>query len=232
RNGWKELDIVEAIREGKGSVLFLNLLLSIYQRQIGLEEGVTPGEEMLAAVREAESNNIDYRLVDRDIGETFDRLREELTLWEKIKLLSSAFYGEIGDEINIEDLKEKNVLNQLMAELDEEFPTVTRVFLDERNSYMVEEILEEEFEHAVVVVGAAHVEGMKNYLLEENTPGNIQEPERFKVPWMKLLKYGMPVAIILGLGYSFYQIGFNTGVKATSFWILSNGLLAMAGAIL
>jgi pheromone shutdown protein TraB len=49
---------------------------------------------------------------------------------------------------------------------------------------------------------------------------------------MKLVSYGVPAFIIAGLAYSFFQIGFATGVDATKFWILSNGILAMLGAII
>ncbi|MFB6145459.1 MAG: TraB/GumN family protein [Candidatus Nanohaloarchaea archaeon] len=230
REGWKDLNIVEAIRDGKGYVLFLNLLLSIYQRQIGLEEGVIPGEEMIAAIDEAEERDIEFSLIDRNISETFERLREELSFWEKAKLVGSALYGEVGEDVEIEDLKQENVLNQLVNELKDEFPGISRVFIDERNSYMVENILEKDFEHAVIVVGAAHVDGIKK-MLKDQKKTDLTVSKRH-IPWMTILKYGMPSAIILGLGYSFYQIGWSTGVKATAFWIMSNGLLAMSGAIL
>jgi len=96
---------------------------------------------------------------------------------------------------------------------------------------MVDRLLEQEFDHAVVVIGAAHLEGMVEEL-KGNRKTFEEDNSLFKMPWMKILKYGMPLAIIAGLGYSFYKIGYSTGVNATSFWILSNGLLAMAGAIL
>lgn len=228
-SGWKDLDIAEAIKEGKGSLLFLNLLLSIYQRRIGLEEGVKPGEEMLSAVEKAEENGIEYSLIDRNISETFERIREELGFWEKINLVGSLFADEV--DVEVEELKDEDMLGSIVKELDEEFPSIKQVFLDERNSYMVDRLLEQDFEHAVVVIGAAHLDGMVEEL-KGNRMSFEKEDEGFKVPWMKILKYGMPLFILAGLGYSFYQIGFSTGVNATGFWILSNGLLAMLGAII
>lgn len=228
-SGWKNLDIAEAIKDGKGSLLFLNLMLSIYQRRIGLEEGVKPGEEMLAAVEEAEENRIDYSLIDRDISETFERIREELGFWEKMNLVASLFADEV--DVDVEELKDEDMLGSIVKELEEEFPSIKQVFLDERNSYMVDKLLEQEFDHAVVVIGAAHLEGMVEEL-KGNRKTFEKDDAMFKVPWMKVLKYGMPLAIIAGIGYSFYQIGFSTGVDATTFWILSNGILAMLGAII
>lgn len=229
KSGWKDLDVAEAIRDGKGSLLFLNLMLSIYQRRIGLEEGVKPGEEMLAAVEEAEENGIEYSLIDRDISETFERIREELGFWEKMNLIASLFADEV--DVEVEELKDDDMLGSIVKEMEEEFPSIKQVFLDERNSYMVDRLLEQDFEHAVVIIGAAHLDGMVEEL--KGNRKTFEENESiFKVPWMKILKYGMPLAIIAGLGYSFYQIGYSTGVNATAFWILSNGILAMLGAII
>lgn len=229
KSGWKNLDVAEAVKDGKGSLLFLNLMLSVYQRKIGLEQGVKPGEEMLEAVNKAEENTIEYSLIDRDISETFERIREKLGFWEKVNLLGSFFADDV--DLDVEELKDEDILGSIVKELEEEFPSIKQVFLDERNSYMVNRLLEQEFEHAVVVVGAAHLEGMVEEL-KGNREKFEEEKSRFKIPWMKILKYGMPLAIIVGLGYSFYQIGYATGVNATSFWILSNGILALLGAVI
>lgn len=227
-SGWSDMDIVEAIREGRGPLLLINLLLSIYQRRMGLEQGVKPGTELMAGVEKAEDLGIEYSLLDREIGETFSRMLSELTFWEKMKLIASLFVAE--DEMEVEDLKEDNILNTLIKELEEEFPTVKRVFLDERNEYMAEKLLEEDFDHAVVVVGAAHVEGLKECLEEEKE--YVEQDIDSGFPWFKALKWGMPAFIVLGLGYSFWKIGIGAGINATGFWILSNGVLAMLGAII
>ncbi|MFB6180639.1 MAG: TraB family protein, partial [Candidatus Nanohalobium sp.] len=176
----------------------------------------------------AEQQGIDYRLLDRDINETFSCLFSKLSIWEKAKLVVSIFLGE--EEIEIEDLKQENMLDTVIKELGEEFPSLKTVFLDERNSYMAEKLLQEDFNHAVIVVGAAHVQGLKKCL--QKRAEYREEPKSFKIPWFKALKYGMPAFILSGLAYSFYRIGFSTGVQATGFWVLSNGLLALLGAII
>lgn len=230
-SGWRDLDLVEAIREGEGFMLFLHLFLSIYQRKLGLEQDVKPGEELLEAVKVAEENGIEYSLVDRDINETFRRAMSQLTFWEKVKLLTAAYTTE--EEMDVEDLKQDNILNSVIKELEEEFPTVKRTFLDERNRFMADRILEEDFDHAVVVVGAAHVDGLIEEL--EKDQKDVEDSEidpGFSIPWLKLVKYGLPTFIILMLVYSFYKIGFGTGVDLTASWILINGILAMGGAML
>lgn len=226
-NGWRDLDLPEAIRSGKGYLLFLNLVLSIYQRRIGMEQGVRPGEEMLAAVEAAEDLGIEYELVDREVSETFRRLMEELSLLEKLKLASALVAGSPG--VEVEDLTDSNIIDSIVSGLEEEFPSVGKVFLHERNSYMVERLMEQDFEHAVLVVGAAHVQGIVERL--ESGAGKTESPEETKVPWMKIFRYGLPATILAMLSYSFYRLGFSTGVEATTFWILSNGILASLGAV-
>lgn len=227
-SGWKDLDLSEAIREGQAPLLLTNLMLSIYQRSLGLKQGVKPGEEMLEAVESAEENSVEYALLDRDINETLSRAFSELSIWEKFKLLASFVMPQESD-LEVENLKEGDILDMLVEELREEFPSLNRVFLDERNSYMAEKVLEEDFEKAVVVVGAAHLEGLEEDLRERK---RYSIEDKKGVPWMKVLSYGIPAFIIAGLGYSFYQIGFSTGIQGVQFWILSNGLLAMLGAII
>lgn len=226
--GWSDMDIVQAIRDGQGPLLLINLVMSIYQRRMGLEQGVKPGTELMKGIEKSEELGIDHTLLDRDINETFSRMLSELTFWEKIKLVASLFAGE--EEMEIDDLKEDNMLNALIKQLEDEFPTVKRVFLDERNEYMAEKLLKKDFAHAVVVVGAAHAEGLKECLEEKKE--YTEREKGSKIPWFKAFKYGMPAFILAGLGYSFWKIGFTAGVNATSFWILSNGILAMLGAII
>lgn len=227
-SGWRDLNLSEAIREGQAPLLLMNLLLSIYQRHLGMDQGVKPGEEMLEAVNIAEERKIEYSLLDRDINETLSRGFSELGIWEKFKLLGSMLIPEESQQIDVEKIKEENILDALIEELREEFPTLNQVFLEERNTYMAEKLLEKDFEKAVVVVGAAHVEGLTEDL-ENNARYSVEEDSG--ISWTKVLSYGIPAFIIAGIAWSFYQIGFATGVDATSFWVLSNGILAMLGAI-
>jgi pheromone shutdown-related protein TraB len=227
-SGWKELDLSDAIREGQAPLLLMNLGLSIYQRHLGLDQGVKPGQEMLEAVDAAEEAGMEYALLDRDINETLSRAFSELGIWEKFKLLGSAMMPKESPDIDVEKLKQENILDALVEELQEEFPSLSKVFLEERNSFMAEKLLEKDFDKAVVVVGAAHLEGLVEDL-ENNATYSVEEGSG--ISWSKVLSYGIPAFIILGIAYSFYQIGFSTGVNATTFWVLSNGVLAMLGAI-
>lgn len=229
-SGWRDLDLLEALRQGKGYLLFTNLLLTVYQRRIGMAEGVKPGAEMLEAINVAEEKDIKTSLVDREIGETLERLRSELGFIEKFKLISSFFVREEDQEYDLEDLKELTVLNHLITEMEADFPSIKKVLLDERNSYMAEKLLENDFENAVLVVGAAHMEGVIEQLKSNNS--SHKQPVGTKIPWFKLVTYGFPIAVIAMFAYAFFQVGYSTGLQATTAWILINGTLAMLGAII
>jgi pheromone shutdown-related protein TraB len=228
REGWKSIDIKEAVRDGKGSVLALNLLMSIYQRKIGMEQGVEPGSELLEAVEAAEENGIEFDVIDQDISVTLNRVKEELSILDKILLLSSLVFERT--DIEVEELKESDMLSQIVSELEEEFPELKKVLLDERNEYMADRLLEKDFEHAVVFVGAAHVEGLIEKLEEEKIERDEVEKSS-GLPWLKAVRFGVPIAVIAMLGYAFLGIDFATGTQATMIWILANGFAAMLGAI-
>lgn len=225
-DGWKDMDVAEAVRNGKGYMLFMNLVLAIYQRSIGLDKGITPGQEMLAAADIADQRGIELALIDRDINDTFRRAVEELTIWEKLKLLASLM--ATTEDVEPDELLDGDIIDNLVLELEEEYPSLSKTFLDERNSYMAEKLREHDFDHAVAVVGAAHMEGIINDLKQENRYDVVKNTG---FPWMTAVKYGIPGFIILGLGYSFLKLGFSTGIEASAAWILINGVLAGIGAI-
>ncbi len=222
---WKELDVVEAIKNGQGYLLAANLFLSIYQKKLGLETGVKPGTELLKAVEVAEEKNIQVDLVDRNINDTFRRAYNNLSFWEKLKIGVSLLPG--GEEPEIE--LEEDILDELVKELETEFPTIGTVFLEERNHIMAEKLLENDFEKAVLVVGAAHVKGIEQHL---KNPVKYEEKDIKPTKIFSYIAYGFP-ALILGL----MALGLATGgmsqlIEMGAIWISLNALLAGLGAII
>lgn len=229
-SGWKDTDLLEVIKNGKINLLAFNLLLSIYQRKIGAEQGVKPGSELLEAVEHSESEDIPYELVDRDINETIDDLRKTLSLWKKSALVASFMaIGEDEEEMDIEDLKQDDMIEALVKEMGEDFPEIKEVLLDKRNSYMAGKILQSDFENGVAVVGAAHMQGLKEEL-QNNTVKEYEIPETF--PWMKAFMYGLPIFVIGLLGYSFMQGGVEQLKQSGTAWIALNSSLSILGAII
>ena len=155
--GWQELDIVKVLKEGKGFLLLANLVLSSFQKRMGEDVGVKPGDELKEAVRVAEEENIPTSLVDRPIHVTLQRAWSKNNLWGKAKLLAtligSAFSDEDLSAEDIENLKEQGAMEGMMEELAKYLPTVKEVLIDERDRYLASHIWDSEGTKVVAVLG-------------------------------------------------------------------------------
>ncbi len=65
---WESLDLREIIRTRQLAQLIASLMLSSYQRRLGLQLGVTPGSELLEAAKAAEDQGIPIELVVEPVG--------------------------------------------------------------------------------------------------------------------------------------------------------------------
>ncbi|MCW8996055.1 MAG: TraB domain-containing protein, partial [Psychromonas sp.] len=73
KNRWENLDLKQIIREKQLSTLIINLVLASNQKKLGEKLGVSPGTELLEAVKVAEENKIPIELCDREIRITLRR---------------------------------------------------------------------------------------------------------------------------------------------------------------
>jgi pheromone shutdown protein TraB len=174
-NSWKNLDIYQIIRQKKTFLLLSNLVLSAYQKRLGLNLGTKPGDEMRAAVKTSAELSIPTAMVDRDIQVTLTRAWRKTGFWGRNKimavLIGSAFSREELDEEAIESLKQRSALDDMMKEMAEFLPSVKEVLIDERDRYLAiktwQTAARGEIERPVLaVVGAGHVPGMIAKILE------------------------------------------------------------------
>ena len=234
---WESLDLKSVIREKQLSTLLINIILASYQKKLGQKLGVTPGAELIEATKVAKENDIPVELADRDIRITLRRAWNTMSFWQKMKLLSYSMVGifeneEITEE-TLEKLRQKDVLTELMTELGKAMPVLKTVLIDERDSYLAEKIKNANGKKIVAVVGAGHVQGINERLLEE-TPFDLEKINVIpKIsPVWKTLGWGIPVIIIASIIY----IGFTKGPQAAGdnviFWILINGIPSSLGTLL
>ena len=145
-----------------------NLILSSFQRRMGSDVGVKPGEEMKAAIEVAEAENIPTVMVDRPIQTTLKRAWAKNSLWGKCKLLaallSSAFETEQISAEQIENMKNSNEMDAMMGELSEYLPKVKEVLIDERDEYLAAHIWKAQGNKVVAVLGAGHLPGVEKHL--------------------------------------------------------------------
>lgn len=165
---WRNLDIFEVIRERRVLFLLSSLVLSSYQRRLGSKLGVRPGAEMLAAIEHAERVGARLVLADRDIQATLKRTWAALSLWDSVQLIGTLIgalfaKGEIT-EAQVEALKDRDTVNELVREFAEMMPRLQRPLIDERDRFLMSSIREAPGACVVAVVGAGHVAGMVRYL--------------------------------------------------------------------
>ncbi len=234
---WESLDLKTVIREKQLTTLIVNLLLASYQKKLGEKLGVVPGVELLQAVSTAQQHNIAFDLCDRDVRITLKRAWNSMSFFQKLKFVSSGLAGifnnvEITDE-KLEQLKQKDLLTEMMSELGRVMPVIKKVIVDERDQYLAQKIKNTDGNKIVAVVGAGHIEGIKHILNDES--GEIDLSAIEVIPsastWMKWIGWLVP-AIIVG---SLLYIGFNKGLNEAGsnflYWILANGIPSSLGAI-
>jgi len=232
---WKNMDIVKVVKEGKAPMLMMNLILSAFQKKMGDKLGVKPGAEMVKAIEVAEEFGSNIVLADRDVTITFKRAWGNLSFWEKIKLIGQIFASvfespDISEE-EVESLKEGDMLTEAIDMMAKELPGIKSVLIDERDQFQAAKILEAEGETIVAVVGAGHVPGIAHHM--EN-PGDISDLETVPLPGKigKILKWGIPLGIMGVIAYGFFNMDTEVSLEMIKRWVLANGILSAAGALL
>jgi len=230
---WKEMDIVQVVKQGKAPLLLANLALSAFQKRMGDQLGVKPGAEMAAAVEAAEEIGAEVVLADRDVTITLKRTWGRLGFVEKMKalvqLIGSTFEGGDVSEKEIEDLKQTDVLNESIETMAKHMPVVKEVLIDERDQYLAQKIQSSEGEVVLAVVGAGHMPGIKRWITEtvDLEPLTVIPPPSGVV---KTLKYLIPLGILAMIGYGFTFASGEVSYEMLKRWVLVNGILSALGA--
>ena len=232
---YSQLDLVKVLKRKEGFLLLANLILSSYQRRMGQNAGVKPGDEMIAAMQAAEEAQVRCTLVDRSIQITLKRAWGKNSFWGKIKLfstlLASAFSKEEVDPAEIEKLKERNEMDSMMNELSEYMPVIKTVLIDERDKYLASKIWESEGNNIVAVLGAGHLPGVQTHLEKlgaGSESSNVEEISQLPKPGIvgKLFAFLIP-AIIIGLIVAgFIYGGVHAGAQMLTTWFLWNAIPA------
>ena len=236
RKKWEELDLKQLIKEKQLSTLLINILLASYQKKLGEKLGVKPGVELLEATKVAKEFDIPIELIDRDVRITLKRSWNSMGFWQKMKLmtvgLASTFEEEEISEEKLNEIKKKDVLNEMMAELGKQMPVLKKVLIDERDSYLMQKMKEVNAIKIVAVVGAGHVNGIIE-ALESNREQDLEEIEVIPPPskMVKIIGYGVPAIIIASLAYIGFTKGADVAGDNAIFWILANGIPSAIGTV-
>jgi pheromone shutdown-related protein TraB len=248
KDNWEKLNVTKVFREGKGFLLIANLVLSGFQRRMGNELGVKPGEEMKTAIETAKELNIPFTFCDREVQITLRRAWTRCNLWNKCKLLasllSSAFTTEKLSKEEIENLKKRSELDGMMSELSDYLPLVKETLIDERDRYLAAKIWESANEYSTrqggrtaAVVGAGHLQGIKAHL-ENMAAGKektaTEDLELIPPPsiFSKAAGWIIPLLIVALIAAGFIHAGAGVSLNMLLRWVLWNGSLAALGSII
>ncbi len=235
KDRWQETDIIKVIKEKKAFLLLSNLLLASFQKRLARKFDIKPGQEMITAMELAESVGAGIHLADREIRITLSRAWRVMGLWEKNKLLFqillSATEVESISAAEIEKMKQEDVLQSILAEVEKSHPVLREILVDERDRYLTGKIRTAPGKKIVAVVGAGHVPGIKRYW-EEKIDVAALEVLPPAGPWSTALKWAIPLFIIALFVAGFFYGGAKASSDMIKWWLLANGVLAGLGAVI
>jgi pheromone shutdown-related protein TraB len=198
---------------------------------------VKPGAELLEGARVAEALGKPFFLCDREVRITLRRAWAALSWWKKSLLVSalaeSLFARPEMSEDDLRELRERDVMTQLLAELAKAFPGLKRVLIDERDAYLAEKIRQTPGAKLVAVVGAGHIAGLAAHL-ERGEPIALAPLESIPPPsrWTGAIGWAFPIAIVASL----VAVGIVRGPAAVGesslVWILATGIPCALGALI
>ncbi len=213
----ESIHIKQIIKENKVGLFFATTILSYIQNKIGANLDVKPGSEMIAAADAANDLGIKIALLDRDINITLQRTLNNMSFWEKLKFLfstvTSFFSGDDEtEEIDIEELKNEETLEEVMEYFQEVSPGAYHALVQERDAYLANSIRSIEEDKVIAVVGAGHQDGINRYLDNPETIPPISEITNTKkkggIPWLKIILAMIPILFIV-----IFFLAFIKGIK-------------------
>lgn len=242
KNRWESLDIIKVLKEKKGFLLLANLVLASFQKRMGLNVGVKPGDEMKAAIDIARELNIPTEMVDRPIQVTLKRAWTQNGYTGKSKILASllaaAFSKEKLEAADIEKLKQKSEMDAMLDEVALNMPEVKEVLIDERDVWLGTKIFQASGKKVLAVIGAGHLNGTEKRIMaleKKEADANLDKiaaiPPKSIVG--KILNIAFPVLFAgLLLAPIFISGSKEQLTQNIVRWLIWNGGLAAVGTLL
>lgn len=232
----EDLDLKEIIRRKQLSPLIVNIILASYQKRLGGQLGVMPGTEMLAAATIAQEHEIPIALCDRDVKVTMGRAWRSTPLVKKFFLLStllaSVFDSSSVSEETLREIRQKDVLTEMLQELGEAMPTLHTVLIDERDTYLAQKIQDAAGDRVLAVLGAAHIPGVQQALARAQTVDleAISTVPPASPVW-RWIGWAIPLTIVTALVVLGWQKGSDVAWQNAWFWVIANGIPSAIGAL-
>eukprot|EP00051_Salpingoeca_urceolata_P006394 m.84604 g.84604 ORF g.84604 m.84604 type:complete len:317 (-) comp14811_c0_seq1:25-975(-) len=204
-------NIMAVMRRGEGLSGVLHLSLSAMTDDVmnKLKLEMPPGCEFAAAAQAAQARGIPVVLGDRSLAVTLKRAWRSLSWLDRIRFLYQIIVemNEEWTEEQIEQLKQMDLLQEMLKELAEQFPRLSEPIVSERDRYLRHTLRQTcmyasrrqpEQPLVVGVVGLGHVPGI---IQTFSTPLDYDDFNRIRVvppparsPLRSLLQYTLIAA--------------------------------------
>ncbi|MGN0176821.1 MAG: TraB/GumN family protein [Methanobrevibacter sp.] len=235
----EHISVTRIIKENKVGLFLVSTLLGYFQSKIGEEVDVDPGSEMIGAIEASQDLNIPIALIDREINTTLQRALNKMGFMEKAKfayglLLSVLGFDDEAEEIDIEELKNSENIDDMMEIFKDEAPSVYEVLVHERDAYLAGKIMQIPHDKVIAVVGAGHKPGIEKYLDNPETLPNLKELEVINdkkgIPWVKIFLAMIPILFVVIFFLAYFN-GINITGNIYEFIIISM-IMGFIGSIL
>lgn len=131
------------------------------------------GGELFGAVDAADKANIPYTLIDQNSLDTMRRIGEDISVFQAIWLYITFQLGALGLMVvsrdDVVEFVEKQNPDDIGFDSKSPLAQIKASLRDERDLHMVTRLMHmTQYKHVLVVVGAAHVDGMVKLLNTAN----------------------------------------------------------------
>ena len=161
----------KAYEEAGKNLPVIYRLLSRFQEDMANQYGVTAGAEMLATINYAQTHHLPLAFIDMNAQHLFAKMLRSMSFSEKVKLMFSGVGGLFISKKRVEkELKKiEGNFDTYIKEIGDKFPTIKRVLIDERNLYMVQQLVSasQKYGKVVAVVGDGHIPGLTKLLTKK-----------------------------------------------------------------
>ena len=162
----------ESYKNAKRNAPIIYKLLARFQESMAKEYGVNAGDEMLTAIKYAQSHQIPLEFIDMNAQNLFTKMLRSMSMSEKFRLLLSGFGGMFVSKKRVEnELKRiEGEFETYIEQIGSKFPTIKRTLIDDRNLHMKKKLIQlmENHENIVACIGDGHIPGISKLLSSDN----------------------------------------------------------------
>ncbi len=156
---------------------FFSLLGAWAEKKLGKIVGVSPGSEMLQAIKLAKEKKIKIALIDQDIEVTLKKFSKAITWKEKfnfiVDVFKAVFLKEKKIKFDLTKVPDETIIKKLIKEVKQRYPNVYKILVKQRNYIMAHNLftlLEKNPNKKILaIVGAGHEKEILDLIKKESS---------------------------------------------------------------